>query len=45
MIKTLLFVCGLCLSNQEYNSKYCFRIMNNQPEYYNCELVYDYTKK
>lgn len=46
MIKLLLFVCGLFVMNQSLNanSKYCFRIINNQPIFYDCELQYDYKK-
>lgn len=40
MIKTLLFVFGLCcLANQADSSNKCIRIINNQPTFYNCELI------
>ena len=46
MIKILLFVFGLFVMNQSLNanSKQCIRVINNQPTFYNCELLYDYKK-
>jgi hypothetical protein len=47
MIKFYMFVFGLLLlMNQTVNSNnnMCIRVKNNQPMFYDCGIIYDYTK-